>query len=88
MALATTITKTQEHFTGELVCPEAYCKVGSISGNKDSIFFILNTYNSQGGKVLFNKEYSFAPDLDGPNFIQQAYEYLKTLPEFAAATDC
>lgn len=88
MALTTTITKTQEHFTGELVCESAYCKVGGISGNKDSILFILNTYNSQGGKVLFNSEYSFTPDLDDSNFIKQAYEYLKTLPEFANAVDC
>jgi hypothetical protein len=32
--------------------------------------------------------YSFAPDLNGKNFIAQAYEHLKTLPEFAGATDC
>jgi hypothetical protein len=32
--------------------------------------------------------YKFAPNLDGANFIKQAYEHLKTLPEFSGATDC
>lgn len=33
-----------------------------------------------------NDNWQFAPDLAG-NVIQQAYNYLKTLPEFTAATD-
>jgi hypothetical protein len=33
-------------------------------------------------------EYSCAYDLDGANPIRQAYLHLKTLPEFANATDC
>jgi hypothetical protein len=34
------------------------------------------------------KQFVFAPNLDGPNFIKQAYEHLKTLPEFDGAVDC
>jgi hypothetical protein len=30
----------------------------------------------------------FIPDMEGGNFIKQAYLYLKTLPEFADAVDC
>jgi hypothetical protein len=34
-------------------------------------------------------EYRFQPDLEsGDNYIKQAYEYLKTLPEFINAEDC
>jgi len=31
---------------------------------------------------------SFEYSLDGDNAIRQAYKHLKTLPEFAGATDC
>jgi hypothetical protein len=34
------------------------------------------------------KEYSFVPDMNGANFIAQAYEALKKEPEFADAVDC
>ena len=37
---------------------------------------------------LAERSYSFSANLDGPNFIKQAYLYLKTLPEFSDATDC
>ena len=38
--------------------------------------------------VQYEKTFEFVPDLDGPNFVKQAYEHLKTLPEFADAVDC
>ena len=34
------------------------------------------------------KSYTFTPNMDGQNFIKQAYEHLKTLPKFAGAVDC
>lgn len=37
--------------------------------------------------VSFAKFYKFTPDMNGPNFVKQAYEYLKTLPEFEDAKD-
>jgi hypothetical protein len=30
----------------------------------------------------------FVPDLDGQNFIAQAYVHFKALPQFANAVDC
>jgi hypothetical protein len=30
----------------------------------------------------------FTHNLAGKNFIAQAYDHMKTLPEFAGATDC
>jgi len=63
-----------------------YVKVESIRGDK----------NQQTAEVSFNlnnikfvaRQYSFLIDLEGPNFIQQAYLHLKSLPEFADAIDC
>jgi hypothetical protein len=34
------------------------------------------------------RDYVSAYDIDGDNPIAQAYLHLKTLPEFAGATDC
>ena len=38
--------------------------------------------------ILQTESYTFAPKLDGENFIKQAYEHLKTLEEFKDAIDC
>jgi|LauGreDrversion4_2_1035121.scaffolds.fasta_scaffold91181_1 hypothetical protein len=67
---------------------DAYLKVTSFSGSKETISFALGTFKEKDGILLQKQEYVFAIDLDGPNPIKQAYEYLKTLPEFADATDC
>jgi hypothetical protein len=37
---------------------------------------------------IASEQYSFVPEMKNSNFIAQAYEHLKTLPEFAGATDC
>jgi hypothetical protein len=63
----------------------AYIKVVFVSGNKTQIVANVNFKNET---FEFNKQYEFAPNMDGGNFIAQAYNYLKTKPEFAGATDC
>jgi hypothetical protein len=65
----------------------AVCKVTSISGGKEK----LNINVSHTSDVAaYERLYSFEPSVaDGsPNFIKQAYLYLKTLPEFSGAEDC
>jgi hypothetical protein len=62
-----------------------YIKVESVSGTKDKVNC---TVSYTGEKVKFQKSYEFQPNLDGENFIKQAYMNLKTLPEFAGAIDC
>ena len=59
----------------------------SIDGNKNSI--TVNVHFS-GTEAQFSKQYQIpvSVDANSTNFIAQAYEYLKTLPEFAGATDC
>ena len=68
--------------------PNTYIRVENISGSKALLQATINHLTEQNG-VLFNTDVVyFTPDLTGDNFIKQAYEYLKTLPEFADATDC
>lgn len=63
----------------------AYIKVQSVQGSKDQVGVVVSF---SGNNAWFQRLYSFTPSLEGPNFIRQAYEHLKTLSEFAGATDC
>jgi hypothetical protein len=65
----------------------AICKVVSVNGNKKRLNFSVLHF---GDGAKFERSYSFEPSVaDGsPNFIKQAYLYLKTLPEFSGAEDC
>ena len=65
----------------------AYIKVQSISGDK---YNINATVMFTDDNIQFNKQYDFpASVVDGaPNYIKQAYTYLKTLPEFENSEDC
>lgn len=62
-----------------------YIKVRAIHGGKQSLTAEVEI--AIGGSVKI-KTYDFVPNLEGENFIAQAYEHLKTLDEFANATDC
>jgi len=77
-----------------LTVNNAYIKVHEISGNKNTINIRVRAYASQnasGSGLLYLEEwlYNFYPSIadDTPNFIKQAYLYLKTLPEFKDAID-
>lgn len=64
-----------------------YCKVENLNGSKDEMNFNVSFTGETTG-ASGSKNYGFAPDLNGDNFIAQAYNYLKTLDEFSGATDC
>lgn len=68
--------------------PNAYCKVTSINGNKDAVTATIGTLSKQDGDLISSSSFQFAPALDGKNFIAQAYDAAKKLPEFESATDC
>jgi len=90
MALTKTLTLTN-NFGTESILENVYVKITNLQGNKDLMEADVNlfpTINNEKGQSIQTRMVSFTPDLDGPNFIQQAYEHLKTLPEFADATDC
>jgi hypothetical protein len=65
----------------------AYIKVTSITGDKAKV---VANVNFKGGSQQFNKQYEvdMSVEAGSTNFIAQVYEHLKTLPEFAGATDC
>jgi hypothetical protein len=65
----------------------AYVKVFSVSGDKNQI-----TANVRfiGDVAQFSKQYQVPVSVEdgSPNFIEQVYKHLKTLPEFSGAEDC
>jgi hypothetical protein len=64
---------------------DVYIKVFNVNGGKEDaschVEFMTPSF-------AWAKQYQFKPSMDGANFIKQAYEYLKTLEEFADAVDC
>jgi hypothetical protein len=67
----------------------AYIRVDSLNGGKTYLGAVVGIYKSPESKSPVKiVGYWFEPKLDGKNFIAQAYDHLKTLPEFAGATDC
>tara|TARA_R110000868_G_scaffold68577_2_gene202739 strand:+ start:1266 stop:1523 length:258 start_codon:yes stop_codon:yes gene_type:complete len=69
---------------------DAYHRVEGVRlETKTKITFQLRLYKSQSSEVAFADEFfSCDYDLMGENPIKQAYQYLRTLPEFTGAFDC
>lgn len=72
----------------QVVFANAYIQVDQQEGTKERVRFAVNAVTRKDGELIERKVYEFAPNLDGGNFIKQAYDHLKTLPEFAGANDC
>lgn len=68
--------------------PSAYCKITAITGNKEAVTATIGTLSKQDGELITSTSFQFAPALDGKNFIAQAYEAAKKLPEFENAINC
>lgn len=83
--MALQINKT---FSGISVS-NAYVRIENISlSGKTFGAAQVNMYaNTPSDGVLSSASYGFPYDLAGDNPIKQAYDYLKTLPEFAGAAD-
>lgn len=65
----------------------AYCKITTITGDKSSGRVVLEC-SDDVNRVAFQHTIPFSTEDDAPNFIRQAYLYLKSLPEYAGAVDC
>jgi hypothetical protein len=76
------VNKGNESFSSS-----AYIKVTSVMASKSNGTAIVNFENDLNA---FTKSFDFPISVSegAPNFIKQAYEHLKTLPEFAGAIDC
>jgi len=67
---------------------DAYIKVSNLTGTKNQVDAKICIFSVKDGELLETQYARFVPDMGGANFIKQAYEHLKTLPEFAGSTDC
>jgi hypothetical protein len=65
----------------------AYVKVTNVTGSKTNMTALVHFKSDD---AQFSQQYSCAPSVENgsANFIKQAYDYLKTLPEFAGSEDC
>lgn len=88
MAISKTI-KLKNNFGEESTFSNAYFRVDKLEGSKHLLSITVGCYKSDELTLLYENNVLFVPDLDSSdNFITQGYQYLKTLPEFADATDC
>ena len=76
--------------TGETTAstPPLYIKVENVSGDKTNVRAFVVFIDEIKNQQIIRKDYSFIPNMQGDNFIRQAYQHLKALPEFAGAVDC
>lgn len=67
----------------------AHIRIENLDGNKDKMNAkAVYRKDKADGQIIKHEWWSFVPSLSGDNFIAQAYDHLKTLPEFEGATDC
>lgn len=78
----------KDNFGDDKQFVNSYIKVDSLSGNKEEMCIAVGIYREKDGQKISNQQVVFLPNLNGKNFITQAYEHLKTLSEFSGATDC
>jgi hypothetical protein len=88
MALKKSIIETREGFSGQLTALDAYWRVFNVAGNKEKVTATVGAYTTKDGQVLTTRQYDFVPNMDGENFIKQAYQHIKSQPDFDGAIDC
>lgn len=67
---------------------ELYVRVDKVHAAKDTAVALVSFCNMETKQNIFGASYDFQVALDGDNFIKQAYQHIKTLPEFSGAQDC
>jgi hypothetical protein len=87
MALKKNIT-LKNNFGDDVTFVDSYIKIEKLAGGKEQLGINVSFYKKQNEQIVDSKNYLFTPSLEGKNFISQAYDHLRTLPEFAGATDC
>lgn len=91
MALTKKI-QSSDNFGRPAEFEDAYIKVVSTTGGKDVVVASVCIYaqdpKNASVQIVKNEQHKFAPDMNGGNFIAQAYKHLKTLAEYTDANDC
>jgi hypothetical protein len=66
----------------------AYVRVDKVNGSKNAMNASVGFYKDNAeGELIKAEGFEFIPSLES-NFIKQAYDHLKTLPEFSGSIDC
>jgi hypothetical protein len=78
----------QDNFKVEVLFESAYIKIEKVSVSVNTMEATLQYKKSATGDILQKEIVACSYDINGINPIKQAYEYLKTLPEFKDAVDC
>jgi hypothetical protein len=86
MAIQKSIEFTTQY--GKITVPNCYICINSVEINKTEATAAIIFYRDNKINALQEQSHPFAYDLEGSNPIKQAYEHLKTLPEFTDAVDC
>lgn len=73
-----------------IVIASAYFRVEDVQlPSKTEMIYALNAYvDASQSHPVWTMQATAAYDIAGENPFRQAYLHLKTLPEFAGATDC
>ena len=87
MALTKNIV-LKDNFDDDKQFANAYIKVDSLSGNKEEMRVMVGIYREKDKQKINNQQLVFVPNLNGVNFISQAYEAMKKDLRFESATDC
>jgi hypothetical protein len=66
----------------------AYVRIHRVDLNKNEMMIVCRFHKDKDSEFFDGVDVSAEYDLDGENPFKQAYDHLKTLPEFAGATDC
>lgn len=73
----------------QLTFGSAYIQISSVAGNKYRQTALVTIYSDEGKEhILQESGFDFIPNMNGENFIKQAYEHAKLLPEYQNGEDC
>ena len=86
MALKKTMT-IQTEYGVEIEIVDAYIVVSNINGSKNNVNAEIQWKKDQMGFPIKTEYVSFVPSMES-NFIAQAYEKMKALPQYQSAVDC
>ncbi|EPW7001960.1 hypothetical protein ACWO06_000988 [Vibrio parahaemolyticus] len=64
-----------------------YIKIERLSGNKTMLIQLVHL-NKKDGVILEYSQYDFQPNLESVGYHKQAYQYLLSHADFAAAEPC
>jgi hypothetical protein len=89
--MALQISISAENNFGQIsTLANCYCKVTKLVGDKAQMHIKMDVMNAEKNRVYREETFAFVPSVesDSKNFIAQAYDYIKSLPEYASAVDC